>query len=137
MNSWNEVDEKVKGRCPGCPRDPDKAAVLFERTGPLDRVEVVVLSQEPGHWLRALGSGEAAERKLSSLCRDETASAAELKKADPLSKLQQMFGRFDPSNGKIYWTHALKCVPVKSDRDINKEWRKAATRCEAYFRGRA
>jgi hypothetical protein len=33
----------------------------------------------------------------------------------------------------VYWTHALKCIPNKSDRDINKEWRRSATRCKDYF----
>ncbi len=57
----------------------------------------------------------------------------DLKRSNPLSKMVQIFSKFDPSEGRVYWTHALKCVPATSDRDINKEWRKAATRCEEYF----
>ena len=56
-----------------------------------------------------------------------------IKQANPLSKMLQIFGNFDPSTSSIYWTHALKCVPSKGDRDINKEWRRAATRCEDMF----
>lgn len=57
----------------------------------------------------------------------------DLKRSNPLSKVVQIFSKFDPADGQIYWTHALKCVPSTSDRDINKEWRKAATRCEEHF----
>ncbi len=60
-------------------------------------------------------------------------SLDEVRKANPLSKVAQIFGPFDPSASRVYWTHALKCVPVNGDRDVNKEWRKAATRCKEHF----
>jgi hypothetical protein len=95
-------------------------------------VDFVVLSQEPGYWLRDLSTSEAATQKLQKLCIGQP-SIDELRKANPLTKVVQIFGAFDPTGGRTYWTHALKCIPEKSDRDINKEWRKAATRCEEHF----
>jgi hypothetical protein len=62
-------------------------------------------------------------------------SREEIKRANPLSKVAQIFGPFDPSSSWVYWTHALKCVPVNGDRDVNKEWRKAATKCREHFIG--
>jgi len=105
--------------------------MLFEPKDP-SKVEFVIVSQEPGHWLLPLGDGAAT--KLLSLCQGKGA-AEEVRKANPLSKVSHIFGPFDPSSSRIYWTHALKCIPANSDRDINKEWRKAATRCREHFLG--
>jgi len=105
--------------------------VLFEPKEP-SKVDFVILSQEPGHWLRSLGNGAAS--KLISLTLGQ-GSPEEVKKTNPLSKVANIFGPFDPSSSRIYWTHALKCVPVNGDRDVNKEWRKAATRCREHFIG--
>lgn len=105
--------------------------MLFEPKEP-SKVDFVILSQEPGHWLRSLGNGAAS--KLISLTLGQ-GSPEEVKKTNPLSKVANIFGPFDPSSSRIYWTHALKCVPVNGDRDVNKEWRKAATRCREHFIG--
>ena len=105
--------------------------MLFEPKEP-SKVDFVILSQEPGHWLRSLGNGAAS--KLISLALGQ-GSPEEVKKTNPLSKVANIFGPFDPSFSRIYWTHALKCVPVNGDRDVNKEWRKAATRCREHFIG--
>jgi hypothetical protein len=107
--------------------------VLFPRKADPSKVDFLIVSQEPGHWLRTLGSNEAVEKGLSALCRN--GSAEELRKANPLSKVAQIFGGFDPADGRVYWTHALKCVPLNSDRDVNKEWRKAAMKCREHFIG--
>jgi hypothetical protein len=128
---WAGVSADVNGRCQGCPRDPQKVPVLFEPKEP-SKVDFVILSQEPGHWLRSLGNGAAS--KLISLALGQ-GSPEEVKKTNPLSKVANIFGPFDPSSSRIYWTHALKCVPVNGDRDVNKEWRKAATRCREHFIG--
>ncbi|HQN75239.1 MAG TPA: hypothetical protein PLQ92_00650 [Methanomassiliicoccales archaeon] len=126
---WANVVSNVHGKCQGCPRDAQKVPVLFEPREP-GKVDFVIVSQEPGHWLRPLGDGASA--KLSSLAFGK-GSPEEVRKANPLSKVAQIFGPFDPSASRIYWTHALKCVPVNGDRDVNKEWRKAATRCREHF----
>jgi len=126
---WAGVSVNVRGRCQGCPRDPQKVPVLFEVKEP-GKVDFVIVSQEPGHWLRPLDQGASA--KLVSLTLGQ-GSPDEIKKANPLSKVAQIFGSFDPSSSRIYWTHALKCVPLNGDRDVNKEWRKAATRCKEHF----
>lgn len=103
--------------------------VLFELKEP-GKVDFVIVSQEPGHWLRPLGEDSA--KKLTGLTLGKGAPD-EVRKANPLSKVAQIFGPFDPSASRIYWTHALKCVPLNGDRDVNKEWRKAATRCREHF----
>jgi hypothetical protein len=130
--SWEVLRSRVQAPCPGCPRNPSKMPLIFRRGAPSPPVDFIVLSQEPGFWLRDLGGSEAAEQKLQKICIDQP-SIDDLKKANPLIKVVQIFGGFDPTGSRTYWTHALKCVPEKSDRDINKEWRKAATRCEEHL----
>ena len=129
---WGAVRSKVKGQCPNCPRDRTKMPVHLARRNDPSKVEFLIISQEPGFWLRQLGSGEAVEQKLIALCKNG-GPADEVKKTNPLIKLLQIFGSYDPTEGRVYWTHALKCVPANGDRDVNKEWRKAATKCQEHF----
>jgi hypothetical protein len=131
--TWGEVSGRAIGRCNGCPRDQSKMPLIFTRSKPPAMVDFLVLAQEPGHWLRPLATSEAAESKLAQLCKDSKSNNEDCKKANPLSKVIQIFGNFDPSGDRIYLTHALKCIPFASDREINKEWRKAATKCEEHF----
>jgi hypothetical protein len=128
---WEGLIARVKGPCGGCPRNAAKSPVLFNRKASLGNVEFIIVSQEPGFWLQAKGG--KAEEELLRLCKTGKPALPECKQANPLSKLLQIFGNFDPTGDKVYWTHALKCTPSKSDRDVNKEWRKAATRCEEMF----
>ncbi len=129
QEGWSAITADVRGRCQGCPRDPQKLPVLFQLKEP-GKVELVIVSQEPGHWLRPLGDGASA--KLAELTLGK-GSPDEVRKANPLSKVSNIIGPFDPSSSRVYWTHALKCVPVNGDRDVNKEWRRAATRCREHF----
>lgn len=129
--SWDEIRANVNAPCPGCPRSHDKKPVMFTRKGSPDQIDFVILSQEPGQWLAGLPIDEI-ERKLLTLCVGK-GSPEDLRKANPLVKVVQAFGAFDPTAGRIYWTHALKCVPPESDRAVNKEWRKAATKCEEHL----
>ena len=80
-----------------------------------------------------MGNPEAAERRLATICKESKPASEECKKANPLSKVIQIFGNFDPSGERVYLTHALKCIPSVSNRDVNKEWRKAATKCKENF----
>jgi uracil-DNA glycosylase len=132
VGNWESVRSKVKGPCPGCPRDRTKMPVHLPRTVDPSKVDFLIVSQEPGFWLRQFGSGEAVEQRLTALCRNG-GPPDELKKANPLTKIVQLFGNLDPAEGRVYWTHALKCVPANGDRDVNKEWRKAATKCQEHF----
>ncbi|HEY3419074.1 MAG TPA: hypothetical protein VGK23_00790 [Methanomassiliicoccales archaeon] len=128
---WEGLIAKVKAPCSGCPRSGSKTPVIFNRKTSLGNVEFIVVSQEPGFWLRA--NPARAEEDLLKLCRTGKPSLPDVKQANPLTKILQIFNSFDPTGDRIYWTHALKCIPSKSDRDVNKEWRKAATRCEELF----
>jgi hypothetical protein len=132
-DTWEGIRSKVKGRCNGCTRDQSKIPLIFDRCNSPSLVDFIILSQEPGYWLRSLTSGEAAEQKLAMFCKESRWNGDECKLANPLSKVIQIFGNFDPSVERVYLTHALKCIPMTSDKDINKEWRKAATRCEEHF----
>jgi uracil-DNA glycosylase len=132
VNDLKELRSKASGSCSGCPRNKEKLLVLFSRRGPNHLVDHVIVSQEPGFWLRSLSTSEAIEQRLANVAK-EGGPSDDLKRANPLSRILQIFSKFDPADGRVYWTHALKCVPVAGDRDINKEWRKAATRCEEYF----
>lgn len=131
--TWEGLRANVKGRCNGCPRDPSKIPLIFARCTSPSLVDFLVLSQEPGYWLRSSTSGEAAEQRLAKLCKESGSNSEECKLANPLSKVIQIFGNFDPTGGRVYLSHALKCIPVGSDKDINREWRKAATKCEEHF----
>jgi hypothetical protein len=128
---WEGLIDKVKAPCGGCPRNGSKTPIIFNRKASLSNVEFIVVSQEPGFWLRA--NQAKAEEDLLKLCKTGKSALPEVKQANPLTKILQIFNNFDPTEGRIYWTHALKCIPSKSDRDVNKEWRKAATRCEEMF----
>lgn len=132
LDGLMDLRTKISSPCNGCPRNKDKLPVLFPRNGPGHAVDFLVVSQEPGFWLRSLSTSEAIQERLSKIAR-EGGPPEDIKRSNPLSKVIQIFSRFDPSQGRVYWTHALKCVPVNGDRDINKEWRKAATRCEEHF----
>jgi hypothetical protein len=128
---WEGLIDRVRGPCGGCPRNGSKAPVIFNRKDSLANVDFIVVSQEPGFWMNA--DKVKAEEELFRLCKTGRSTLPEVKKANPLSKIIQIFNNFDPAGDRIYWTHALKCIPSRSDRDINKEWRKAATRCEEMF----
>ncbi|MBD3190468.1 MAG: hypothetical protein GF308_07480 [Candidatus Heimdallarchaeota archaeon] len=46
--------------------------------------------------------------------------------SSPINSIQKIFEKtFNPTTEEIYWTHALKCVPRKSDKTIQKEWKMA------------
>ena len=124
---WAGLIEKVKGPCSGCPRQSPKSPVIFDRKKSLANVEFIVISQEPGFWLNSIQ--EDGAEVLERLCKVGNKNLPECKKANPLSKVLEVFGNFDPNISKVYWTHALKCVPSRSDKDVNKDWRRAATRC--------
>jgi len=99
------------------------------------KVKFLVISQEPSFSWRAKGA-ETAMAKMADLCRNAkegTPSFKEAREVDPVVRLVQVFGNFDPSEGQVYWTHAMKCIPRNSDRDVNKEWRKCANACKAHL----
>ena len=127
---WEGLIAKVKGPCGGCPRNATKTPLLFNRKVSLGNVEFIVVSQEPGFWMNSSQDGK--EEILGQLCRKGNKDIPDCKKANPLSKVLEIFDNFDPCNSKVYWTHALKCIPNKSDRDINKEWRRG---CDQMQRG--
>ncbi|OPY30902.1 MAG: hypothetical protein A4E32_02146 [Methanomassiliicoccales archaeon PtaU1.Bin124] len=105
------------------------------RSGNPKAVKFLVVSQEPAFSWRAKGPGPAEERMIG-LCRTAKEGSPVFKEArevDPVVRLIQIFGTFDPTDGPVYWTHALKCIPRNGDRDVNKEWRKCAKACQVHL----
>lgn len=131
--SWKELRTSIKN-CTfiDCPRNKNKSPILFDRNEIfLSEIKFLVVSQEPGFSLRKNcdSSTEAMEKYLIDRC-------LQLKPigTSPVNKMIEIFDNFDLSKDKIYWTHALKCVPAKSDKDINKEWRVCARWCATHFK---
>lgn len=131
--SWKELRTSIKN-CTfiDCPRNKNKSPILFDRNEIfLSEIKFLVVSQEPGFSLRKNcdSSTEAMEKYLIDHC-------LQLKPigTSPVNKMIEIFDNFDLSKDKIYWTHALKCVPAKSDNDIKNEWEKCASLCINHFR---
>lgn len=136
VGDLKEVRRTVQGECPGCPRNKVKLPIMFERDASSVRIiRFVVVSQEPVHILRE--RGEEVEAYLVSLCKRATPGSKaeeESRMVQPLSKMISIFGTFDPLKDDVYWTHALKCCPPNSDRDVTKEWRKAGKACAEHLK---
>jgi hypothetical protein len=133
---WHRLRSGVKN-CPyrECPRNPEnpKAScplppLLFSRDeGSLGDIRCVVVSQEPGASLRKhFGDDvDAMEEKLRKKCKDPGVSE---KGTSPVNMMIRIFRHFDLEHGPVYWTHALKCVPVE-DPAIKKQWKQCAHHC--------
>lgn len=106
---------------------------MFEREEKsLSKIKVLVLSQEPGFSLRKkFNSTNGKEIEDYLIC--ECLSAKPLG-ASPINKMVKLFGNFDPSKDEVYWTHALKCVPMESDAEIRNFWKYCATCCVEHFK---
>lgn len=124
----------VIGDCAGCPRIKVKDPLLIIRDpGSLQKVRFVIIAQEPEFALR--GKVAESEKALVAFCKGGQAGpATKSGSAHPAVKMVQVFGGFDPAKDDIYLTHALKCSPSTSDRDITKEWRKAGKVCAEHLR---
>ena len=125
----------VIGDCAGCPRIKVKDPLLVNRDpGSLQKVRFVIIAQEPEFALR--GKVAESEKALIALCKGGQAGpATKSAPSHPAMKMVLVFGGFDPAKDDIYLTHALKCCPSTSDRDITKEWRKAGRACSEHLRG--
>lgn len=134
---WTGIREAIKNApCPACPRSDDKMAVHLPRTGDPKKVKFLVVSQEPSFIWRSTEGPTAAEQRMILLCKtakDGTPANSAAREIDPIVRLVQVFDLFDPTEGAVYWTHALKCVPRNSDRDVNKEWRKCSKACQVHL----
>lgn len=133
--SWKELRTIVKN-CPfaDCLRNnKEKLHILFNRKeGSLSKIKFLVISQEPGFSLKKnpdLTNSEKMEGFLIQECLNSTSSGT-----SPVNKMIEIFGNFDPSTNGIYWTHALKCVPMKSDKEIGNIWKECAPYCVKHFK---
>ena len=135
--NWTDLRESVK-KCKfdKCPRHKEKFNILFKREeSSLSKTKYIVVSQEPGFSLKKhkdpLKNSLAVEKHLISECLKDRCN-----KKTPINRIKDIFNieKFNPSTGDIYWTHALKCIPNKSDADIIKTWKCSAHYCVIHFR---
>ena len=108
-----------------------KPPIIFDRKASLDNVDFIVVSQEPGFWMRTEKAG--AEEAIVALQDRESRPSPRSGRRTRSARSSRFSAISIQTGDPIYWTHALKCIPSRSDRDVNKEWRKAATRCEEMF----
>jgi len=70
------------------------------------------------------------ERGLIEACQKSRGSGT-----SPVNRLIRIFGKnFSPAADEIYWTHALKCLPLMSDKDIQRIWKRSAPSCAEHFK---
>jgi uracil-DNA glycosylase len=50
-------------------------------------------------------------------------------KSSPISLMKEIFHNFDIYRDHVYWTHALKCIPWKTDKQIERDWIFCAPYC--------
>lgn len=133
--SWEELRKRIKN-CPftDCPRN-DKIAllspILFDRKeDALSKIEFLAVSQDVAVNLRKLASSESIEESLIGGCLNRERPI----RTSLIYRMRELFGLFDPSAGKVYWTHALKCLPEKKNDEIEKDWKKSAPCCVEHFK---
>lgn len=143
-DDWHRLRTGVK-HCPfvHCSRHPlnpqasdPLSPILFSREeGSLGAIRCVVVSQEPGASLRKYCAGDVddMEEKLRDNCRGvgwkgEKRKRVSERGTSPVNTMIRIFGPFDLESGPIYWTHALKCVPVE-DPAIASQWNSCAPYC--------
>lgn len=138
--SWAELRSCVE-RCifQDCPRNiGGRLHVFFERKeDSLTHIRFVAVSQDPGVALKSKHHLTTSEEIETALRRDarKKFEPSENVARNPRDRIRQIFQKeFDPSTSDIYWTHALKCLPIQSDKEIDDHWEKSAPLCVKYFK---
>jgi uracil-DNA glycosylase len=140
--SWGELRSCVeKCEFQDCLRNKEgRLYVFFERKeDSLTQIRFVAVSQDPSVDLKSkyhLTSSERIEKSLREGTLNETKLTETPHADNPADRIKEIFQRtrFDPSTGDIYWTHALKCLPMKNNKEINGDWEKSASLCVEYFK---
>ena len=140
---WGSIEEQISDCEPKVLRNSPgiKCGVLIGRNDDsLRDVRAIFVSQEPSHYYReplGLKDGNSVRLRILETCadrnhpdrRNRTNLVSEICRLAACDKMQ-----FDPGKDKIYWTHALKCVPASSNSDIGKDWNKCAPSCVRILR---
>ncbi|MHA1410045.1 MAG: uracil-DNA glycosylase family protein [Candidatus Odinarchaeia archaeon] len=98
----------------------------------LSKIKFLIISQEPGFSLKKnpnLKTSKKIEDFLIQECLKSKSSGT-----SPINKTIEIFRKFNPSKDNIYWTHALKCVPIKNDKEIGSIWKECSYYCARYFK---
>ena len=140
--NWGKLKEDVENCLfSDCPRNKDteefsRLPILFEREDDtLSKIKFVVVSQDPGVGLRRNHSNsDEIKDDLTKECNEK-----DKPKGVP-RRIRKIFGddfnhnTFNPKTSQIYWTHALKCVPIVCDAEIECYWEDAAQCCVEHFK---
>ena len=100
--------------------------IIFRRDN-LERIKFVVISQEPGVSARK-EFGSNIEKMKNYWC-NLLKSEEKPKKSSPIYLMKEIFQNFDIYHDRVYWTHSLKCIPWKTDDQIQQDWIFCAPYC--------
>jgi uracil-DNA glycosylase len=128
--NWAQLRSDVKNcRSTTCDRYKKKLPVFFPRKkDTVSNIRFMFISQEPATNLRGRcnDNAEKMEKTLIEEC-------SQGKGVVPHRMVEILGKGFDPTDGKVYWTHSLKCVP-ESNQDIKKQWNRCAPLCKEHFK---
>jgi uracil-DNA glycosylase len=129
--NWAQLRADVKNcRFATCDRNKKKKLPVFfpRKEDTVSKIRFVFISQEPATKLRG-ECNDNAEKMEETLIEE----CSQGKGVVP-HRMAEILGKgFDPTDGEVYWTHSLKCVP-KSNQDIKKQWNDCAPLCEEHFK---
>jgi len=101
--------------------------IIFRRDNP-ERIKFVVISQEPG--VSARNEFDSNIEKMKNYwCDLLLKSEDKPKKSSPIYLMKEIFQNFDIYHDRVYWTHSLKCIPWKTDDQIQRDWIFCAPYC--------
>ena len=132
--NWDELRNKIK-KCPygDCKRNKDKMPIFFRREeSTLSEIKYIIISQEPGVSVKDKQSSDENEEKLIEYCIGTKSPQYN----SPIKRTLEILNRkkFDPTKEDIYWTHALKCPPIRDDKEIKDNWIGCAQYCVNHFK---
>lgn len=102
--------------------------IIFRRSDNLEKIKFVVISQEPGVSARKQFDNDIEGMK-NYWCDLLLKSETKPKKSSPIYLMKEIFPNFDIYHDRVYWTHSLKCIPWKTDDQIQRDWIFCAPYC--------
>lgn len=102
-------------------------SLIFRRPDNLNKIKFVVVSQEPG--VSARKKYKNIEDMKRFWCEELNKSELPASRSSPIYLMKEIFPHFDIYHDQIYWTHALKCIPWKTDKQIERDWMFCAPYC--------
>lgn len=116
--------------CKGCTYYKGKTRILIFSRKSYKNVNYLVVTQQPGFKYK-----DDNYKNIVQSC----ISGNNNRESTPMALLHTMFGCFDPTGGNknvrtdLYWTHAIKCFPSSTDKEIRRKWPDCCLNCSKYF----